>query len=888
MLADLWFRLRSLFGSTRADRDLADELQFHLDCEQGKLAERGIDRAEAHRQARVAFGPFSAVADACRDARGVASLTDTAKDVRYAVRSLRRSPVFALTVAGSLMLGIGANVTVFTLMRAALWRPLPISHPEEIVHLRRANPANADGRESSFSYVLFQELREAAGPAAHIIAKRSASRHKFGTDSDSKERVTGEAVSDDFFAVLGVVPAAGRLLAPGDDGVPAGRHVAVLSHGFWSTRFGSNPTVVGRTIYYDESPYTVVGVAVQGFDGVDAERPVQVWIPVTADTEIEPVWLRSSSFYWLTLMARLPPSTNPQALQATLDARFRSHIERELLRGLSGRFRAMVGGEHVLLRPAAAGLSTTGRRYEPQLRIIAAIALCVFLICCANVANLVRARNERRREEFALRRALGASGARIFRQLLVEGLLLGSTGAVGGLFVAPWIASRLLALVPASQPLGLDLRIDPAIVAVAIALGLASALLAITLPAWRRGMSSALGTGTRVSRPLVVNRATVAIQLAVVLVLLVVAGLSLTMLRRLSSIDLGFDPEAVVSVELSFPKGTPPARSSGAFETVRQQLEQAYAIESSSYAFPSVYDIGGSSMGIVPNGHVPAPGEDTDAGTITIGPGFFATLHIPVHQGRDFNRSDIGGPPVVIVNETFARKYFRDRTPLGEQVRIPGRPQPIISTIVGVVADVRHYGVRSDPWPMVYRPGAIANFPAARLLVRLRDSIAGLTILRSAVESADATAQIETIRPLADAVTAMVSQERLLAILSSVVGIVALLLAALGLYGIVGYGVTCRRTEFGIRLALGARRADIQRLVLRETMGIVLFGGLTGVAGAFAAARLMGRLVSGAPALDWRLLLAATLGLVVAAVVAGWIPASRAARTDPSLTLRAE
>ena len=886
MLSDLWFRIRSLVFSKRADADLDDELQFHLDCERAKLASAGLDEAEARRRSAVAFGGVSSVADACRDARGVSLVADLSRDLRYAVRSLRHTPLYALTIVGSLVLGIGANVTVFTLMHAALWRAIPVSHPEEIVHVRRANPARSDGRETSVSYTLYRELRDAAGSSAQVVAKGTPRRRAFGLDPDSKERVTVETVTDDFFGVLGIAPAAGRLFVPGDDGPSGGRRVAVLSHRFWTTRFSADTSVLGRAIYIDETAFTVVGIAARTFEGVDAERHVQVWLPVTADVMITPDWLQSHNYYWLTLMARLTPGGNTRALEGALDARFRAHLENVLLPGMPARVQAMMRDEHLQLRPAAAGLATTGRRYESQLWVLAGIAACVLLIAGANIGNLVRARNARRQDEFALRRALGASGPRLFRQLFVEGLLLAVAGTAGSLLAAPWIGGGILALLPATEPLAFDLAPDWTVFAVAALLGIAAALVAITIPAWRPATAASHAGGARVTRRPVTSRAAVALQLATVLVLLVVAGLCLAMFQDLRRVDLGFDADSVATVELSFPKRVPPAGVASTLERIRQRLAETDGIESTSYAFPSVYDLGGTSMGIAPVGYSPAPGEDIGAGTIVVGPGFFATLGIALREGRDFEQPDMrDGESVVVVNETFARRYFKGRSALGESVRLPAMPTPKVSRIVGVVADVRHYGVRSQPWPMVYQPGGSSG---AHLLVRGRDQAATSAAIRAAAESVGAPAQIESIRPLTDVVAAMVSRERLLAVLSSGVAIVALSLAVLGLYGVVAYGVACRRSEIAIRLALGARRLDVQRLVMRDTLTIVAFGVICGVAGAVAAAGVLARLVPASPALSGPLLARAALGLAAVALVASWIPSWRASHTDPAATLRSE
>ena len=698
--------------------------------------------------------------------------------------------------------------------------------------------------------------------------------------------MTVETVTEDFFGVLGIAPATGRLFVPGDDGLSGGRRVAVLSHRFWTTRFSADTSVLGRAIYIDETAFTVVGIAPRTFEGVDAERRVQVWLPVTADVMITPDWLQSHNYYWLTLMARLAPGGNTRALEGALDTRFRAHLENVLLPDMPARVQAMVRDEHLQLRPAAAGLATTGRRYESQLWVLAGIAACVLLIAGANIGNLVRARNARRQDEFALRRALGASGPRLFRQLFVEGLLLAVAGTAGSLLAAPWIGGGILALLPATEPLAFDLAPDWTVFAVAALLGIAAALFAITIPSWRPATAASHASAARVTRRPVMSRAAVALQLATVLVLLVVAGLCLAMLQDLRRVDLGFAADSVATVELSFPKRVPPADVASTLERIRRSLAETDGIESTSYAFPSVYDLGGTSMGIAPVGYSPAPGEDIGAGTIVVGPGFFATLRIALREGRDFEQADMrDGESVVVVNETFARRYFKGRSALGESVRLPAMPTPKVSRIVGVVADVRHYGVRSQPWPMVYQPGGSSG---AHLLVRGRDQAATSAAIRAAAESVGAPAQIESIRPLTDVVAAMVSRERLLAVLSSGVAIVALSLAVLGLYGVVAYGVACRRSEIAIRLALGARRLDVQRLVMRDTLAIVAIGVACGLAGAVAAAGVLARLVPASPELSGPLLARAALGLAAVALVASWIPSWRASHTDPAATLRSE
>ena len=889
MLSDLRFRLRAWLRPGRADRDLTDELAFHHDREVEKLEARGLSSAAATHHARIAFGSSSAVAEQCRDARGIRWLDETSRDLRSAVRGFVRTPVYTLAVAGSLVLGVGLNSTVFTLMRAALWRPLPIPAPEEIVHVRRVNPANAAGRESSSSFVLFDLLRDAAAPDADVVAKRTAVRRRFGSAPNARDRAMGEAVSDRWFAVLGVRPAAGRLLVEGDDSPSGGRAVAVLSHRFWTTRFAAQPQVIGQTIYFDEKAFTVVGVTEAGFTGVDAEAPVDLWMPVTADPAISPLWIREPDFSWLTLLARVRNPASTRAIETAVDGRFRSHLESVILPQIPARFRDRFSQEHIELRPAAAGLATTGRRHAAALNLLAGIAACVLLICCLNVANLVRARNDARLHEFALRRALGASRGRIFRQLAIEGAVTAGAAIAGGLAVAPWAGRLLLSLVPGASN-AFDLTPDLTIIVATVAAGALTTLVAVVAPAWRTLQApTELGAGARVSARSGTRRLMVALQLAAALVLLVVAGLCLTTMRRLQAVPLGFDPTSVLSVELSFPKATPGATVVETTERIRASLASSSLVSGVSYVSPWVYaDNSGTSMGVVPVDYVPKPGEDTLTGIILAGPGFFDVIKLPVRQGRPLSTEDVTeSRPVLLINEAFARKYYGDRSPIGLRLRLPHPKGPVTNEIIGVVADARHYGVRSEPWPMAYLPlgcGACGE-DRPRLLVHTGASIPAI---RQAVESVSPVAQAEQILPLDESVRALISGEHLLATLSVVIAAVAVALAALGLYGLVAYGASRRRTEFGIRLALGATPGRIRSLILKETMLISGLGVIAGLVGAVFAARGVERLVADSATLDWQTPVLAAAGLLTVALVAGWLPALRASNTDPATTLRAE
>ncbi len=545
-----WHRMR---------RDLAAEIEAHIAERADELMEGGMREPEARRQARREFGNATRYTEIGGEAWGWPWLERIAKDLRHAVRALRASPLFTVTAVLSLALGIGANTAVFTLLYASLWRPLPVPAPRQLFQLRRYAAEGPWTGESSYSYALFQQLSATAASLGEVFAKETFAARKFGADGVSNERIGGEAVSANFFSALGVHPFLGRLFEPGDDSVLGGRHVAILSHAFWQRRFQANPAVLGKTILYSETPYTVVGVAQAGFTGVDAEAAIDVWVPVTS--AVEKGWLTEPNVQWLRLLVRLRPGVPPARAQALFENTFRVHVAGKLMPDADPHWRPVLEAQHITLRPAAAGLATTGHKIEKALLLLMVPVAIVLLISCANVANLIMARNSARQHEIAIRLALGAGRGRIVSQLFGESLLLSMAGAAAGLVLAEWGTRLLIALLPQPEvPLAFDLRPGLAVLAFTAAIMVATAVLFGLAPAWRAGRGSAevgLGTAQRVTRTSFSGRLLVAGQLALSLVLLIGAGLFITTLRNLNAADLGFRPDHVVMFDLSFPKGVP-------------------------------------------------------------------------------------------------------------------------------------------------------------------------------------------------------------------------------------------------------------------------------------------------------------------------------------------
>src|SRR5579872_3272515 len=422
----LRLRGRTLFRRGRVERELDAELRFHLEQQIAENLAAGMSAEEARYAAWRSVGGLEQIKEECRDMRGTSWLEELGNDVRYGLRMLRRNPGFTAAVVLTLTLGIGANTAIFTLLRAALWKPLPVEKPQEIFHLMRVSTAGDFAGEHSISYPLFQQFASAAHTWGEVFATGQIGSRKFGLNALPTERIAGEDVSGNFFSVLHVRPILGRVFNPQDDSVLGGNHVAVLSNAFWRRRFQSDPSILGRTIYCDEAPYTVIGVAQPGFLGSEAEAAVDVWVPVTAS--VDKGWMTNAEVNWLRLLVRLHPGADRARAQAIFEGVFQTHVANALLPGASPRWKSMLQAQHMTLRPAPSGLATTGRKYQKPLLVLLAVTAVVLLIACANIANLILARNTARQHEIRVRLALGASRGRIARQLFTENLILSLTG----------------------------------------------------------------------------------------------------------------------------------------------------------------------------------------------------------------------------------------------------------------------------------------------------------------------------------------------------------------------------------------------------------------------------------------------------------------------------
>jgi predicted permease len=839
-------------------------------------------------------------------------------DVRLALRGWRRAPVFTIIAIGSMALGIGANTAIFTLVDQVLLRTLPIERPREMVQLtpRGAGYGSNWGDGSELSYPMLKEIRDRNQVFTSLFGRFSYDFH-IGY-AGRTERVAGELVSGSYFQTLGVPAAAGRVFTPEDDRLPDGHPVAVLSHAYWNSRFAADPAVIGKTMIINAHPYTIIGVAREGFEGVELGNATQVFVPLMMKAMVTPGWngLDDPRYRWVRVFARLKPGVTAEQARAALLPIYRAQLELEVKeRAFANASQSMrdrfVRGE-VMVEPAARGRSSLRRALTRPLWVLMAIAAGVLLIACANVANLLLARGAGRQREMAVRLALGASRGRLVKQLIVESVLLASAGGLLGLAVS-WVgATMLLGFFgdpEGPQPVSTspDLRILAFTFAVStltgILFGLAPALQSTrpqVAPTLKDQAGSVLGGGQARLR-----KALVASQVAVSLLLLIGAGLFIRTLHNLTEVDLGLKTTNLISfgVDPSL-NGYTPARSSQFAKELLERLRATPGVTGAGFATVRILEDNQWTAGMTIEGYTPKPDERTGVWANAISPGYFTALGIPLLMGRDFDQRDEGARPepprgardpgeyrVAIVNERFAKHYFGTSNPIGRRIGFgtdPGVATPM--EIVGVVRDSKYTGVRDETQRQAFFPYLQQREPGGfTAYVRTNQGAeSAFGQIREVLRQLDPNLPISNTRTLDTQVGLSLRNDRLMALLSTVFGGLATLLAVVGLYGVMAYTVSRRTREIGIRMALGARIGNIGWLVIREVLTIVLLGMSLGLPAAWWLSRFVSAQLYGVQATDPLTVIAAVALLTTVALLAGLIPSARAARVSPTTALRYE
>ena len=824
------------------------------------------------------------------------------REVKHAARGLRKNPGFAAVVILTLGLGIGANAAIFSLMDQVLMRTLPVQAPDRLVLLD--GPGAFQGRtynRMTFSYPMYTDFRDRNEVFSGVLARFPTAMTLVW--NGQSERVSGELVSGNYFEVLGVRPAIGRVFNAADDRRPGAHPVAVLGHGYWLRRFGGNASVLNSTIVLNGHSLTIVGVAAPGFNGLQVGRRVDVMVPLMMKAQMTPTWndLDNRRSRWLTVMGRLKPGVSAEQAEVQLNVVYRQINQQEIeaIPNASESFRKRFVEKHLEVLPGARGLSDLREQFSTALIVLMCMVGVVLLIACANVANLLLARTTTRQKEIAVRLALGAGRGRIVRQHFIESLLLAGGGALVGLVLAGWTGTLLLAALPGTETSRALSAVPDARVVVftlglaavtALVFGIAPSLHATrhTAAATLKEESGSVAGGGRQAR---VRRALVVGQVALSMLLLAGAGLFARSLYNLRAVDPGFQSDRLLtfSVDPTL-NGYEPPRTLRLYEDLQQALLAVPGVRSVSMSEVGVLTGNQWGMTVRIDGYQSTEGEDMNPSVDGVGPRYFSTMGIPLVSGREFNEKDVqGAPRVAIINETMARRYWGDTSPIGRRFGF-GRQQATDIEIVGVVKDVRSQELRAEAPRFVYIP-YLQDESLTQLTYYVRaagDESAVATAIRQTVQRLDPNLPVFDLKPMAIQVGESLFVERMVAALSVAFGALATVLAAIGLYGVMSYAVARRTREIGIRMALGAARRSVLWLVLKEVAVLAVLGVAGGLAGAFYVTRRVESQLFGVAPNDPLTLGAAVIMLLVVALLAGLLPARRATGIDPILALRAE
>jgi putative ABC transport system permease protein len=892
--------LRAVFRRGTLDREMRAEMRAHLDLATQRFVARGMSLAAARYAARVEFGNVAVLEEEGRDARGAAWIDSVIRDVGYALRSLRASPAFATVAVLSLGIGIGANTAIFSLIDAVMLKSLPIERPGELVRVMTGDSTRSiNSFGGIFTNPMWEALRDRT---SRFAAYATSGGTEFNLASGGEARPVAAAwVNGDFFNTLGVRPELGRLLAPADDyrGCPA---TVVVSHGFWQSELGGRRDVIGKPISLTSVPYTVLGVAPEGFFGVDVGSTTQLYVPICAEPFLQGKQsaLDKRSNWWIRVIARPRHGVSATELDTRIRSVARAVYEATVPPTMSTKNRADYVTRSFGLAPAGNGISDVRRQYSRALMTLMGMVGIILLISCANVANLLLARGAARGREVAIRIAIGASRARLIRQLLTESGLLAILGAALGILVAVVGSRMLVNLLAGDGPnrVVLDLSLDLRVMAFTVAVSVVTVVLCGLAPAWRatrvdpQSAMKAGGRGTidghsrfRAGKALVVA------QSALALILVIGAGLLVGSFRRLSSVDPGFQSDGVLMVSVDFQRTSMP-RSQYIVAT-RQLLDRFRTIPGvRSASETDLTPVGGSSWNDVLV--TPATTGLSERERLSwfnkVSDGYFRTLGTRLIAGRDFDSHDTpSGPAVAIINQAVAKKFFPGLSPIGQTYRTDdnGHLSPPV-TVVGVVEDSKYLNLREKPQPIVFLAASqdSMSYGWTKYAISMSGPPAAVVGSVKAVASGYDPRISLSFTNLSDVTSRSLQRERLLAILSGFFGSLALALAMIGLYGVMAYTVARRRVEIGIRIALGAARSRVVRLVLGDVGRLIGAGILLGGIGAVVATRLLAGFLFGVDASDPITIAAAAAILAVAALVAGAIPARRAAKLEPVEALR--
>jgi putative ABC transport system permease protein len=875
-------RTRAWLSPHHADQDFENELEIHLEMLTDENVRRGMAPEEAKRAARMRLGGLTQLKETNRELQGLPLIETFLQDTRYAFRMLRKNPGFTAVAVLTLALGIGANTAIFSVVYAVLLKPLPYANPDQLFNVFQAKPQEGVGG-TGWSYANFAELREQNRVFSDMAG---AQQHQLTLTGRGEPAVVNTSVvTPELFSLFGEKPLAGRAFFP-EDGKAGAPPVVILSENLWRGTFGADPNILGSSINLDKRSFTIVGIMPAAFRFPLLTKSEQLWIPLVQDP-LFGSWTERRGGHWLQVTGRVKPGVSMTQVQAELDA-IAARFAKEFPAENDGWTIRMVPLQQMIVGKARSAL----------LVLLGAVGL-VLLIACANIANLLLTRATSRAREIAVRTTLGAGRTRIVRQLLSETAVLGLLGGVTGIALAYWGVQALNSLLPENLPRMNAIRVDNFVLGFALLLSATASCafgLAPALFAANSNLQSSLREGggrSGESRSRRRARSFLAAgEIALAMVLLVGAGLLLRSFSKLMSVSPGFDAQHLVKADISLPRFqySTPQQWAAFSDELLARIQAEPGLEDSAVAVPRPIVDGFINLGLDIVGN-PASSASASADYVSVSPDYFRVMGIPLLSGRLFDRRDIlSSHRVTIISKTMARLYFPNQDPLGKQLRFSFPPDSgAAREIVGIVGDVRDIALGQDPGPMMYVPYAQAPFWGANVVVKSALSPSSVAAaIRQEVQKIDKDLPVTEVAMMPDIIETSVAQPRFRTFLLGLFAAMALVLAATGIFGVISYSVSCRTNEIGIRVALGASRGSILRMVLRETLVLTFAGMALGIPCALAASRLLGHMLFGVSVNDPATLASVTFALAAVATLAGYVPARRAMSVDPMVALRYE
>jgi len=908
-----WRQLRSalarLLGMTTRETDdsrMQEEMSWHLEQRTAQFAAQGLSDTEARRRAGVAFGARAAHQEAAREQLRSPWADHILRDLRYALRTLSRTPFVTTVAVLSLALGIGASSAIFSLFDEVLLRPLPVRDPGRLVNLSAPGPkpgyascGEAGDCNITFSYRMFRDLEQRQTAFSDL-----AGHFPFSASVNfQNQSLTGDAVlvSGSYFPTLGVNPALGRLLSESDDRSIGTNFVAVLSYAYWQSHLGGDQTVLGKRILVNGRAMTIIGVTEAGFGGTTLGVEPLVYVPITMQGLLVPNGedFEDRRDYWVYLFARLKPGVTLQQAGVGLNGLYHSilnDVEVPLQQGMSDATLAQFREKKITLESGSRGQSWMHQQTSAPFRLLFGVTGVVLLIACANIANLLLARGAGRALEMGLRVALGSSRARLITQLLVESLALACLGGLASLLVAKWTLTGIASLIPPDTSGGLAFTLQPAVLVFTAALTLGTGVVFGLFPAWHCTRGDLVTTiranaghipGARAAARF--RSSLVTLQISLATALLIAAGLFMKSLRNVARVDLGMHVDSVVTFQLSPEQaGYDDARAATYYPRVEEALAGIPGV--TSLTTSAVPILAGRNRGrpVYTAGFSTAPDVDRGADYNLVGTSYFSTFGVRLVAGREFTEADHrGAPRVGIVNQAFVKKFGMTTGAVGKFFSDP--PDTASIQIVGVVPDVKYSDVKRTVRAVFYLPWRQRpDVPSMSFYLRTARPEAVQRTIDGVVRKIDPGVPVEGLKTLAQQVRDNVYLDRMISILSTAFAVLATLLAAVGLYGVLAYAVAQRTREIGVRMALGAGAGRVRVMVLRQVGGMLVIGGLIGLAGAALFGKVAGSLLFGLEGTDPAVFALSLAVLALVALAAGYLPALRASRIDPIKALRYE